>query len=387
MKRMRRLSHGLVLGLLGAVLPAEGARAQAPARAQDSASRAGAVAQDTSGRALYGAGCASCHGVDGAGGGRGGVAFTIPVPDFTDCSFSSREPDADWIAVVHEGGPVRGFDATMPAFAEAFTPEQMQQILDYIRTMCPDASWPRGELNLPRALFTEKAYPEDEAVTTLSAALEGPGRVVNEMLYEKRFGSRNQIEIAVPFGVAELSAGAGWEAGLGDVAIGFKRAVWHSFRSGSIFALGGEVVVPTGRESAGLGSGTWVFEPYASFGQIVAGSGFLQLQGAFEVPADSDKGEKEALWRGVVGWTFAQDRGFGRTWTPMVELLGSRDLEEGATVAWDLAPQIQISLNTRQHVLVNLGVRLPLTDTDLRSSTFVFYLLWDWFDGGLFAGW
>jgi hypothetical protein len=325
--------------------------------------------------------------VDGAGGGRGDVAFTIPVPDFTDCSFSSREPDADWIAVVHEGGPVRGFDPTMPAFAEAFTLEQTQRILDYIRTMCADASWPRGELNLPRPLYTEKAYPEDEAVSTLSAALEGPGRLVNELLYEKRFGSRNQIEIEVPFGVAEPYAGSGWEAGLGDIAIGFKRAMWHSIRRGSILALGGEIVVPTGRESAGLGSGTWFFEPYASFGQIVAASGFVQLQGAVEVPADGDKGEKEALWRGVVGWTLAQDRGFGRTWTPMVELLGSRDLEAGATVVWDVAPQIQVSLNTRQHVLANIGVRVPLTDADLRSSTFVFYLLWDWFDGGLFAGW
>ena len=343
-------------------------------------------AQDTTGRALYMLACASCHGAAGDGEGRS-ASLQVPVPDFTDCSFSSREPDADWIAVAHEGGPVRGFDPAMPSFSDAFTVDQLQSVMDYIRTLCGDASWPRGELNLPRAQFTEKAYPEDEAVTTVTAQLEGPGRVANALLYEKRFGSRNQFEIEVPFGAAQPGSGADWEAGLGDIALGLKRTMWHSFERGSIFALGLETVLPTGKESAGLGSGTVVFEPYASFGQILAGSGFVQLQGGVEIPADEDKAEREAFWRGAAGWTFAEDRGFGRTWTPIVELLGARDLESGATVAWDFVPQLQVSLNTRQHVLANIGVRLPLTDSDVRSSTFVFYLLWDWFDGGLFDGW
>ena len=74
-----------------------------------------AVAQQipTDGEGLYGLACANCHGLDGAGVEPGNVAFTVPTPDFTDCSFSSREPDADWIAVAHQGGPVRAFDETM----------------------------------------------------------------------------------------------------------------------------------------------------------------------------------------------------------------------------------------------------------------------------------
>jgi len=348
---------------------------------------AGWEAQDTAGRGLYGMGCASCHGRDGRGGERGtNVAFTVAVPDFTDCSFSSREPDADWIAVVHEGGPVRGFDSTMPSFAEAFTVEEMQAIIDYVRSFCGESAWPRGELNLPRALHTEKAYPEDEAVTTMSADVDGPGRVVNELVYERRFGARSQIEIGVPFGAAEAPSG-GWEAGLGDIGLGVKHTVWHSLAGGTIFSLGGEVVVPTGSESAGLGTGTLVFEPYAAFGQILGSAGFVQLLAGVELPADTDKAAREAVWRGVAGWTLAQDRGFGRSWTPMVEVLGSRDLEGGAKAAWDLVPQLQVSLNTRQHVLANIGVRMPVTDADVRSTTLVVYILWDWFDGGLFSGW
>jgi hypothetical protein len=69
-----------------------------------------------------------------------------------------------------------------------------------------------------------------------------------------------------------------------------------------------------------------------------------------------------------------------------VELLGARDLEDGASTAWDIVPQMQISLNTRQHVLLNAGVRLPIDDS-ARSSTVILYILWDWFDGGFFDGW
>jgi hypothetical protein len=45
-----------------------------------------------------------------------------------------------------------------------------------VRTFCASDAWPRGELNLPRALVTEKAFPEDEAVLTTSVATSGPGR-------------------------------------------------------------------------------------------------------------------------------------------------------------------------------------------------------------------
>ena len=346
------------------------------------------VRADTTGAELFEIGCASCHGMDGKGAGPGRVAFEIPLPDFTDCSFASREPLADWLAIVHAGGPVRGFDTTMPAFGEAFSNEQILSILEHVRTFCPEPSWPRGELNLPRAMVTEKAYPEDEAVSTLSVDYDGPGSVMNEIVYERRFGVRNQWELKIPFGAVETGAGGDWQGGLGDIEVGLKRTMWHSLASGSIFALGVDAGLPTGRESVGLGKGTVVFEPYTSFGQIIAENGFFQFQGAVEVPVEEKPGaEKEGLWRGVLGWTLMQNGGLGRSWTPMLEVLGSRELEGGGGTAWDLIPQIQVSINTRQHLLANIGVRLPLSDSGSRSSTFLFYILWDWFDGGFFDGW
>src|SRR5690606_13839418 len=78
---------------------------------------ANGLAQDAaqparSGQEVYETICIACHGPDGRGGTE--MAKTIPLPDFTDCSFASREPDDDWLAVAHYGGPARGFSPLMP---------------------------------------------------------------------------------------------------------------------------------------------------------------------------------------------------------------------------------------------------------------------------------
>jgi len=381
---MRRLATPLltlvggIVGLWGAPIPLTGTGA-AP----------GTVAVDTAGRRAYEDACANCHGIDGAGVSSVRLGLEVPLPDFTDCNFASREPDADWVAVAHRGGPTRGFSDAMPAFGDALTVEQIQRIMDYVRTFCGDAGWPRGELNLPRPFVTEKAYPEDEAVLTADAAAEGSGEVAGELVYEKRFGARNQLELVVPFAVRDRDeVGESWSAGLGDVAVGVKRDLFHSFEAGSIFSVAGEFILPTGDEANGFGSGTVVFEPFASFGQLLPADAFVHAQAGVELPFDSDRAEREAFWRAVLGRTWASgSRGFGRAWSPMVEVLAARELESGASTAWDLLPQVQVTLNTRQHVMANVGVRIPVTDADVRETRILVYILWDWFDGGFFEGW
>ncbi len=107
------------------------------------------------------------------------VGFQLPLPnghgfpDFNDCATNTVEPLADWIAVVHRGGPVRALDRHMPAFGDALTPEQIESAVKHVWTFCKDASWPRGDLNLPRAFFTEKAFPENETVWTTGVTGSG----------------------------------------------------------------------------------------------------------------------------------------------------------------------------------------------------------------------
>lgn len=164
------LGRPLTPALLGAALSTAWAL-PATAVAQEPDAKA-----PQSGQRLYQSACAGCHAADGTGLSESELGFETPMPDFTDCSFASREPDDDWFAVIHGGGPTRAFDRMMPAFGAALSDEEIEAILAYVRSFCTDASWPRGELNFPRAMFTEKAYPEDEAVWTTGVATTGRAR-------------------------------------------------------------------------------------------------------------------------------------------------------------------------------------------------------------------
>ena len=337
----------------------------------------------TTGEGLYEIGCAKCHGKTGTGVPLDQVGFDVPLPDLTDCSFATREPDLDWIAVSHQGGPVRGFNSAMPAFGEAFEVEQIQKIVDFIRTFCADDAWPRGELNLPRPLFTEKAYPEDELVWTTGVATEESGDIVTELLFERRFGSRNQWELKVPFGATQATSDSPRIGGVGDVTVGVKSTVYHRLDRGNILSLNAELGIPTGSEEKGQGKGVWIFEPSVSFGQLLPAETFVHLQAGIELPSDRDRVDEEIFWKAVFGRTFTVNT-WGRSWTPMVEVIGRS--EDGST-DWDVVPQVQVSLNTRQHVLANVGVLVPTDDESLRQTQVFFYLLWEWFDGGLVDGW
>lgn len=338
-----------------------------------------------SGKEIYMQACANCHGTDGKGGSVKQLGLQTPPADFTDCDFASREPDGDWIAVAHQGGPTRGFSTEMPAFGEALSVEELQRVMNYVRTFCTNDNWPRGELNLPRALVTEKAYPEDEAVFSSFIDVENEGAVTNEIVYEQRFGTRNQIEIVFPFGYSQMPGGD-WSGGhMGDLAVGVKRVVYHNYDSGTIFSLTGEVILPTGDTATGFGKGTTVLEPFASFGQLLPAGGFIHVQTGLEYPMLKDKAEDEAFWRAALGKSFNPNP-WGRTWSPMVEMLGSKELESGTEVHWDIVPQMQVTLNKRQHIMLNVGYRIPVDDAG-RDSQFMVYILWDWFDGGFFEGW
>ncbi len=338
------------------------------------------------GKDIYRAACAACHGVYGRGASRSSVGFENPLPDFTDCNFASREPDSDWKAIIHNGGPARGFNRIMPSFNEALTSDQIDMVVEYLRSFCSSPAWPRGDLNLPRAMVTEKAFPEDETVLTTAVNARGAPAVAHEVVYERRFGAGNQLEVAVPFSFERRSPGR-WAGGVGDVALGYKRLLLQSFRTGSILSVSGEAILPTGDRNRGFGTGVTVFESFASYGQILPSDSFLQLQAGVEVPTHRDDASRAAYWRAVMGRSFSQGGGLGRTWSPMVEFLADRDFETGARTNWDVLPQLQVTLSTRQHIMANFGVRIPATNTAGRPVQLMLYLLWDWFDGGLREGW
>lgn len=337
------------------------------------------------GRALFKENCAACHGADGRGDRKiSEVGFPNEMPDFQDCSFANREADGDWSSIVHKGGPRRAFSRTMPAFDQALNDDEITAILAHLRTFCQKSGWPRGEFNLPLALFTEKAFPEDEVLNRTTFNTSGAQAITSTSIYEKRFGARGQLEVSLPF--SSIDSGAGVKTGIGDIGVAWKQNLLADVDGGTIFSILGEVVLPTGSAARGLGKGTFNFEPHLLFAQSLPADFFLQGDIFGEFPAGKGL-SKEAHVRLSLGRTFAEDDGWGRSWSPQIELLTWHEFAPGAQVDWDIVPQLQVSLSKRQHILASAGVRLPLNNSSERKPMFVFYILWDWYDAGFLEGW
>lgn len=347
-----------------------------------------AIPETATGREIFLAGCANCHSGDGRGVTQAQVGFSDPLPDFTDCSYASREAHQDWETLVREGGGARALSTRMPAFGGALSKAQIARVVSYIHTLCHDKRWPSGDLNLPRAIATEKAFPEDETVLTTSATTRhGEGSVVNTVVYEKRIGPRSQLEIALPFVIHERAASerGGWTgAEIGDIALALKRTVYVDGRRGSILSLGAEAALPTGDVRAGSGSGTTVFEPFLLAAQILPRTSFIQMQTGVGLPVNTAKAEREAFLRVALGTTVIA--GITHAFTPIAEFEAVRPQGAGSVAEYDAIPQMKISLSKRQHVAASLGMRLPL-ESSRRPKQFVAYFMWDWYEGGLFAGW
>jgi mono/diheme cytochrome c family protein len=346
-----------------------------------------------SGQDIYRAACAGCHGGDGAGAERSLIGFEPPetFPDFTRCDQTTPEEDTAWLSVIRDGGPSRGFSQIMPAFGDALSPQQIESVLSWLRSFCADAGWPRGELNLPRALATEKAFPESETVLTSAFNAQGAPGIDSELVYEYRLGKRDQLEVAVPFSFVRKEGGDGLTAGIGDVALGLKHVVYSRLAAdgsrGSILSFQGEVALPTGDRTKGFGTGQPAFTAFAAYDALFQGKAFVQLQGGLDMPHHTHDVPRSAFLRAALGKSLSEREGYGRTWSPMLELVGARDLKDGARTQWDVIPELQVTLNDRQHVRADLGFRIPVSEKEARPRQIMLYFLWDWFDGGLFDGW
>lgn len=345
------------------------------------------LAKLQTGKEIFQAGCASCHGPDGSGQADNLRGFELPAtfPDFPDCPTSTVEPDVQWRAIITNGGPIRGFSQIMPSFKDLLSQEQIGKVIDHLRSLCTEPAWPRGNLNLPRALVTEKAFPENETVVAGGFNAQGEAGLGSSVIYERRIGATAMVEAIIPYDFSH--AGGNWGASFGDLALGYKQTLYHNLRRGNIFSVGGELIAPTGNKVLGNGGESTIFEAYGAYGQIFPGNSFLQLHSGIELPAHPAKVARAYYLRSAIGKSFVTNGGHGRRWSPMVELIADRELVSGASTNWDVVPELQIPLNKRMHVLGNIGLRIPVNNTVDRPRQLLFYGLWDWADGGLLQGW
>ena len=351
-----------------------------------------------SGREIYEAACAACHGPNGEGTPTEVAGFDKPdtFPHFNKCDETTPEYTRDWKAAILHGGPARGFSPIMPSFEGVLTSRQADEVIAYLRSRCTEPGWPLGELNVPLALVTEKAFPESETLVKSAINASGPAGISSELDYEKILDKRDQLEVAIPFDWARQEGGSS-AGGIGDVVVGVKHVLLSRLNpprdgplyesTGSILSIQGEVLLPTGSWRHGFGSGEPGFGVFALYDQLLPAQTFLQLQGGFDLPLRARHVARSAYVRSAFGKTFAEGDESGRLWSPMVELIANRDLTAGARTDYDEVTEFQVTLNRRQHVRAALGYLVPINNTAGRARQIELYVLWDWFDGGLLEGW
>src|SRR5256712_12887313 len=309
------------------------------------------------GAALYASWCASCHGADGRGVPAASTRLEGPPAGPRDCETSTAEPEDRWIGIVTQGGAAFGLSLDMPAFGEAATPEQVRAVVRYARSLCGEPGWPPGELNFPRAFLVEKAYPENEYVST------SHGRE-QQAIYERRLGQRWQLEGALRTVLDSL------DRPFGGITAAAKYNVWYDAERRALASVGLEATPPLGRADR------WEIEPFFAFGW--AAGDVVVIQG--QVVASLEEGAGLSAWSYRVG----AGRHIGRV-VPMLEL------EWGVPVAGDRTlsfyPQCCVLLARIQHGAGSHRAEPPGMGIEPRHPRRIAFLLWDYGDAPPFRGW
>lgn len=337
------------------------------------------TAQIAKGKEVYETACIACHGKDGAGNPE--WESEIRPVSFADCG-TTAEPSALWKSVVVNGGPKHGLADIMPAFGEAFPPEELDAVVAYLRTFCATADrYPPGDLNFRRLLATGKAFPEAEVVMK-TKMVPDEGETELEFVYENRLGPRFQYELEFP--IRPTATDAGYGAGVGDVVVSGKYVLSFNPSKQRILSGGLEVALPTGSEQKELGSGTTVFVPFLSFGKGI-GSTVFQTKLSAELPADTDRASR--TFKYAVGYSLPPI-GLARTgFIAALELIGTYNW---ANDAHEQTAVIGVSkaLNKLGHVIASAGMGIPLRPSEgPKPKEFRAYILWDFGDGPIWTGW
>ncbi|MBI4475583.1 MAG: cytochrome c [Acidobacteria bacterium] len=327
------------------------------------------------GAEMFQAWCAQCHGSDGSGRVAEPTVKTTPM-DFTDCRTSTPEPDADWELVIARGGPAAGLSSEMPEFGEVLTPAEIAALVRHLRTFCKENGWPHGNLNFPRPLFTEKAFPENEIVILPAISHRAGERVRSRMraVFERRLGRRAHGEIGVP--LESIDWPTGRIVGVGDVTIAGKYVLHDDPVAGRIFSGGLEIGFPTGSTTWRFGEGTMVVEPYFAAGTAWRDL-YLQGQIAMEVAADPiehEEGRAELVYNLYLGRDLAR---VPNTWTVGVEFNGSINRADRFLA---VTPQLRKGLTRTGALAAAAGVRIPITDRQRQFVRWVGYLLWEYLE-------
>ena len=338
----------------------------------------GNPAQIAKGKEVYEVACLLCHGKDGSG----NPEWESPVrpTSFSDCGSTGESTDL-WVSIVANGGAKHGLADLMPAFGEAFPPEDLLAVVAYLRTFCAKADrYPPGDLNFRRTLGVTKAFPESEAVIT-ARFIPFEGETEMEFSYENRLGPRFQYEIEVPVRPF-VSTKEKYPAGLEDVSLAGKYVLGFDVARLWILSGGLRVSLPNGNDGKRLGAGTTVFTPFLLFGKGLKG-GSLQGRIGADLPINTNRAARNYQY--ALAYSFPA-MGFSRTgFVPEIEFVGAFNAKSHQKI---LVMGISKALNRLGHVTASAGLAIPLRpEGSWVERQYRAYVLWDFADGPFWRGW
>jgi mono/diheme cytochrome c family protein len=89
-----------------------------------------------SGKTLFTANCANCHGATGVGDGKMGATMKVKPADLTDATWKHGETDGEIFTVIKTGIKPAG----MRAFSPKLTDKQIWDVVNYVRSIGPAKS-------------------------------------------------------------------------------------------------------------------------------------------------------------------------------------------------------------------------------------------------------
>jgi mono/diheme cytochrome c family protein len=123
-----------VLALFCVTAVYAGQAAAKPATQKPAAAAAKASPESiANGEVLYKRSCQMCHGPAGKGDGPAAKTLKGKLPDLTDKAFMAKESDADIHELISNGK--KSEIGNMPAMAKRLKPEEITDIINYVRTL------------------------------------------------------------------------------------------------------------------------------------------------------------------------------------------------------------------------------------------------------------